>query len=169
MYIDNHHIRHCRSTKQRDAITSEYSLVGEACCTTTSGPPPAAPVLFDDSTYDSAGVSNNQYLHLENAVTRGGDTAYSKLDHSQQQLAATSTLEQTAAAEYSSLNHPAAPGTTVGHGDSSKLAAGYGEQQQQEYSSLHHRGVPVAPSDMVGHTTADQHQYSVLIRDHTVT
>ena len=157
--IDNHHIRHCRSTKQRDAITSEYSLVGEVCCTTTSGPPPAAPVLFDDPTYDSAGVSNNQYLHLENAVTRGGDTAYSKLDHSQQ-LAATSTLEQTAAAEYSSLNHPAAPGTTVGHGDSSKLAAGYGEQQQQEYSSLHHHGVPAAPSDMVGHT--DQHQYSVL-------
>ena len=158
--IDNHHV-HCRSTKQRDAITSKYSLVGEVCCTTTSGPPAAAPVLFDDPTYDSAGVSNNQYLHLENAVTRGGDTAYSKLDHSQQ-LAATSTLEQTAPAEYSSLNHPAAANTTMDHDDSSKLAAGYGEQQQ-EYSSLHHHGVPAAaPSDMVGHTTADQHQYSVL-------
>ena len=95
---------------------------------------------------------------MENAVTRGGPTAYSKLDHSQQLLAATSTLEQTAAAEYSSLNHPAAPNTTVGHSDSSKLAAGYSDYEQQEYSSLHHRGVPAAPSDMVGHTTADQHQ-----------
>ena len=154
--IDNHHI-HCRSTKQRDTITivGTCSLVGEVCCTTS----PPAPVLFDEPTYDSAGVSNNQYLHLENAVTRGGDTAYNKLDHSQQ-LADTSTLEQTAAAEYSSLNHPAAPNTTVDHGDSSKLAAGHGGQQQ-EYSSLHHRGVPAAPSDMVDHTTADQHQYSV--------
>ena len=81
-----------RSTRQqRDhttagAIISEYSLVGEV----TSG----AAAVLDDPTY--AGVSNNQCLHLENAVTRGGDTAYSKLKHTQ-----LATTAQTPSAEYS--------------------------------------------------------------------
>ena len=59
-----------RSTRQqRDrttggAIISEYSLVGEV----TSG----AAAALDDPSY--AGVSNNQCLHLENAVTLEEET-----------------------------------------------------------------------------------------------
>ena len=140
------------ASKGGNVINSEYSCLTDA---TTSGPPPAAaPVLFDDPMYDAAGVNDNQYSHLENAVT-GGDTCYSKLGYNQ--AAATNTLPMvTGDDQYSSLNTSS---NTVGRGDSSKLAAGYGEQ---EYSSLQHRGVPAAPSDMVGHTTADQQQYSVL-------
>ena len=140
------------ASKGGNVINSEYSCLTDA---TTSGPPPAAaPVLFDDPMYDAAGVNDNQYSHLENAVT-GGDTCYSKLGYNQ--AAATNTLPMvTGDDQYSSLNTSS---NTVGRGDSNKLAAGYGEQ---EYSSLQHRGVPAAPSDMVGHTTADQQQYSVL-------
>ena len=140
------------ASKGGNVINSEYSCLTDA---TTSGPPPAAaPVLFDDPMYDAAGVNDNQYSHLENAVT-GGDTCYSKLGYNQ--AATTNTLPTvTGDDQYSSLNTSS---NTVGRGDSSKLAAGYGEQ---EYSSLQHRGVPAAPSDMVGHTTADQQQYSVL-------
>ena len=141
------------ASKGGNVINSEYSCLTDA---TTSGPSPAAaPVLFDDPMYDAAGVSNNQYSHLENAVTGGGDTAYSKLGYNQ--AAITNTLPTvTGDDQYSSLNTCS---NTVGRGDSSKLAAGYGEQ---EYSSLQHRGMPAAPSDMMGHTTADQQQYSVL-------
>ena len=98
--------------------------------------------------------------HLENAVTGGGDTAYSKLNHTQ--LATTNTT-QTPSAEYSSLNHPTATTSSTvqqGHHGDSKLAAGNGDQQ--EYCSLHHHGVPA--SDMMGLTAADQHQYSVVLR-----
>ena len=138
-------------SKGGNVINSEYSYLTDA---TTSGLPAAAPVLFDDPMYDAAGVSDNQYSHLENAVT-GGDTCYSKLGYNQ--AAITNTLPTvTGDDQYSSLNTSS---NTVGRGDSSKLAAGYGEQ---EYSSLHHHGVPAAPSDMVGHTTAGQQQYSVL-------
>ena len=138
------------ASKGGNVINSEYSCLTDA---TTSGPPPAAaPVLFDDPMYDAAGVSNNQYSHLENAVT---DTCYSKLGYNQ--AAATNTLPMvTGDDQYSSLNTT----SNTAHRDSSKLAAGYDEQQ--EYSSLQHRGVPAAPSDMMCHTTADQQQYSVL-------
>ena len=141
------------ASKGGNIINSEYScLTADA---TTSGPPPAtAPVLFDDPMYDAAGVNDNQYSHLENAVT-GGDMCYSKLGYNQ--AAATNTLPTvTGDYQYSSLNTCS---NTAGC-DFNKLAAGYHEQQ--EYSSLQHRGVPAAPSDMVGHTTADQQQYSVL-------
>ena len=141
------------ASKGGNVISSEYSCLTDA---TTSGPPAAAPVLFDDPMYDATGpgVSNNQYSHMENAVT-GGDTCYSKLGYNQ--ATTTNTLPTvTGDDQYSSLNTCS---NTVGC-DFNKLAAGYDEQQ--EYSSLQHRGVPAAPSDMVGHTTADQQQYSVL-------
>lgn len=54
------------ASKGGNVINSEYSCLTDA---TTSGPPAAAPVLFDDPMYDAAGVSDNQYSHLENAVT----------------------------------------------------------------------------------------------------
>ena len=120
-------------------------------------------LLQCDPTY--AGVSNNHYLHLENAtVTRGGDTAYSKLNHTQ-----LATTAQTPSAEYSSLSHPTATTSSTvqqGHHGDSKLAAGNGDQQ--EYSSLHHHGVPA--SDIFGlntMTAVDQHQYSVVLRAST--
>ena len=62
--------------------------------------------------------------HLENAVTRGGDTAYSKLNHTQ-----LDTTAQTPSAEYSYLNHPTATTSSTvqqGHHGDSKLAAGNG-------------------------------------------
>ena len=100
--------------------------------------------------------------HLENAIYyRGGDTAYSKLNHTQ-----LATTAQTPSAEYSPLNHPTATTSSTvqqGHHGDSKLAAGNGDKQ--EYSSLHHHGV--SASDMIGLTAAVQHQYSVVLRAST--
>ena len=65
----------CRVTKtqNKDKFNGEYELVGD----TTTGA-----VLFDDPTYDAAtGISNNQYLHLTDAVTSGVNTVYNKLSH----------------------------------------------------------------------------------------
>ena len=81
---------------------------------------------------------------LERFHCRVADTAYSKLNHTHLATTApTTNTAQTPSAEYSSLNHPTATTSSTvqqGHHGDSKLAAGNGDQQ--EYSFLHHHGIP---------------------------
>ena len=87
-------------TQNKDTFNGDYELVGDA----TTGA-----VLFDDPTDDAAiGISNNQYLHLTDAVTSGVDMVYSKLSHDGAATTSTQlTLPVPDQQQYSVLNRSA--------------------------------------------------------------
>ena len=93
--------------------------------------------MFDDPTHDAAGVSSSQYLHLEDAVTKGEGTQYTKLSHD---------------------------GTTshITHNPTTHMEVAHSTDQQ--YSTLHHHTMsPNIDSDKKSHfAMSDQQQYSAL-------
>lgn len=96
--------------------------------------------MFDNPTYDAAGGSNSQYLHLEDAVTKGEDTEYTKLSHD------------------GTTSHITQYQTT--HVDVNKVA----HSTDQQYSTLQqHTMSPTTDSDKKSHfALSDQQQYSAL-------
>ena len=150
---------------KEDLNIGEYHLPGD----TTTGA-----ALFDDPHYSNAGVSNNHYLHLENAVTRGVDTEYSKLGcdgstsshrHNMNNPyrgvppATDSGSNMPPSCDkqgYSTLSHH--PALFTNGDDSHKLS--HNDTTWQEYSTLnHHSGQPTTHTDS---NKSTEQQYSSL-------
>ena len=129
---------------KEDLNIGEYHLPGD----TTTGA-----ALFDDPHYSNAGVSNNHYLHLENAVTRGVDTEYSKLGSD----GSTSSHRHNTNNQYSSLDHQRVPPAT-----DTKMLPFCGEQ---EYSTPNHHPSLFTNEDgfhKLSHNDTTLQEYSTL-------
>ena len=163
------------NTDNKEAFIGEYCFLGDATTNT---------VVFDDPAYCTTGVSNNEYRHLEDAITKGGDTKNSKLGYDE----TTNTHKHTTQQHYSSLHHEGLPpsidtnysrlpsyseqeySSIIHHplplnssdGDSHKLS--HNNTTLQQYSCLNHQTMPpTTDSDKMSHTvTTDHQQYSVL-------
>ena len=131
---------------KEDLSTGEYHLPGD----TTTGA-----VLFDDTHYSDAGVSNNHYLHLENAVTRGVGTEYSKLGCD----GSTSADRHNTNNPYSSLNHLGVPHATDSGSNMLPCC------DKQEYSILSHHPALFTNGDnshKLSHNDTTLQEYSSL-------